>query len=1098
MGAHWVVLAAAALTTFVAAALATALAVFAGQALPLAVRHDLGAAPGTSLTLSGPVATDQVAQANTTLSGAIRSALHGVPFSFYQADWSDPLGLVPGSLPARPASAGRGNIALIQAGALSGITTRVVLTAGHWPAAPASAATGPGAATGTGGTRSGSAGQLIPAALPSPVATLLRLSPGDVLQLRDRITGQLVRFRLTGLYAQRPLSGPAASYWGLSIVSSSGVSSFGGFTTYGPLIVSQAAFAGPLKVDIGSWVAQPEMTRFSDTDLAAIAGDVSALGHSLQNSPALGGVQLTTGLPAVLSGVASKLTVARSLLIIAALQLLLLGAAALLAAARLLASQRETETALLTARGATRWQLTRLTAAEVIPLCAAATVAGGLAGVWLARLLADSGPLRAARLRLPGTWFGSADLAPLWVVLATVAGAVLLMLLPSLRKVTPGAARVSRGRQAAIASATREGADIALIALAVLAGWQLRRYSAVATGANGTAGGIDPVLAVAPALALAGGAALTLRLLPAGARAGDWLAARGRKLTAAMAAWQFSRQPVRQGGAALLIVMAVATGTLALAQHESWTRSAGDQAAFTAGADVRVDTPAQLGPDTGGSLAATDGVQHAEAVSVQSSSTPSEVLAVDSRQAPSVTLLRADQSALPAAALFGKIQPRTVPGVTLPGHPASVALTATLGPATLGLAPATVTVTVMDGSGEVYQLAAGTLPGDGRPHLLTAVIGRPGQASYPLRLTAITVGYQLPARLTAAATLEVRGPALSGWSAAATSPELSYVEQSGDAAGEWALPSATSWRPGRDGTNALTFGPGYGESAVLTALGAPAPPVPVPGQVTLTATPPRPGAAIPGIATGAFLSSSSATVGSTVQETIGGIPVQVRIVAAVSNFPTVTASTGALIVDLATLQNSLTSESIAPVQVTEWWLATTGHRVPPGLAARLPPGSAITSSAELADALTADPLSAAPQQALLALAAAAALLAVAGFGVAIAAGVRQRRAENALMAALGVTPRGAAGQLVLEELLLSLPAAALGLLLGAVVAWLLVPAVTLTAAGAEPVPPPLTMFDLAQTIPLALAIAVLPALAAALAIIRRPDPAAELRAAEAS
>jgi FtsX-like permease family len=1097
MGAHWVVLAAAALTTLVAAALATALAVFAGQALPLAVRHDLGSASGTSLTLSGPVGTDQVAQASTALSGSIRSALHGVPFSFYQADWSDPLGLVAGSLPARPVSAGQGNVALIQAGWLSGITQRVVLTAGHWPTAPA-APPRPGAATGTGGRRSGSAGQPIPGALPASVATLLHLSPGDVLRLRDRVTGQLVRFRLTGLYAQRPLSGPAASYWGLNIVGSSGVSTLGGFTTYGPLVVSQAAFAGPLKVDIGSWVAQPQMARFSDTDLTAIAGDVSALRQSLQNSPTLGGVQLTTGLPAVLSGAASDLTVARSLLIIGALQLLLLSAAALLAAARLLASQRETETALLTARGATRWQLTRLTAAEVIPLCAAATVAGGLAGVWLARLLADSGPLRAARLQLPGMWFGSTDLAPLWTVLATVAGAIVLMLLPSLRKVTPGAARVSRGRQAAIAGATRAGADVALIALAILAGWQLRRYSAVSAGANGTTSGIDPVLAVAPALALAGGTALTLRLLPAGARAGDWLAARGRKLTAAMAGWQFSRQPVRQGGAALLIVMAVATGTLALAQHESWTRSASDQAAFASGADVRVDMPTQLGPDTAGSLAATDGVEHAEAVSVQSSATPSEVLAVDSRQAPSATLLRADQSALPAAALFGKIQPRTVPGVTLPGHPASVTLTATLGPAALGLVPATVSVTVMDGSGEAYQLAAGTLPADGRPHLLTAVIGRHGQASYPLRLTAITVGYQLPAKLTAAATLEVRGPSLSGWSATASSPELSSVQQANDVAAGSALPSATSWQPGRDGTNALTFNPGYGESAVQTVTGAPAPPVPISGQVSLTSTPPRPGVAIPGIATGAFLSSSNAVVGSTVQETISGLPVPVRIVASVSNFPTVTASNGALIVDLATLQNFLTSESIAPVQVTEWWLATRGHQVPPGLAARLPAGSAITSSAQLADALTADPLSAAPQQALLALAAAAALLAVTGFCVAIAAGVRQRRAENALMAALGVTPRGAAGQLVLEKLLLSLPAAALGLVLGAVVARLLVPAVTLTAAAAEPVPPPLTMFDLAQTIPLALAIAILPAIAAALAMIRRPDPAAELRAAEAS
>lgn len=84
------VLAGAALTTLVAAALAAALAAFSGQALPLAVRHDLAAAPGTSLTLSGPVG-NQAAQDDAAFGGAIRSALHGVPFGFYRAYWSDPL-----------------------------------------------------------------------------------------------------------------------------------------------------------------------------------------------------------------------------------------------------------------------------------------------------------------------------------------------------------------------------------------------------------------------------------------------------------------------------------------------------------------------------------------------------------------------------------------------------------------------------------------------------------------------------------------------------------------------------------------------------------------------------------------------------------------------------------------------------------------------------------------------------------------------------------------------------------------------------------------------------------------------------------------------
>jgi hypothetical protein len=81
------------------------------------------------------------------------------------------------------------------------------------------------------------------------------------------------------------------------------------------------------------------------------------------------------------------------------------------------------------------------------------------------------------------------------------------------------------------------------------------------------------------------------------------------------------------------------------------------------------------------------------------------------------------------------------------------------------------------------------------------------------------------------------------------------------------------------------------------------------------------------------------------------------------------------------------------------------------------------------------------------------VLAITGFCVSIAAGVRQRRAENALLAALGVAPRAAAGQLCLEKLMLSVPSALAGLVLGVVLAELLVPAITLTSAATLPVPP---------------------------------------------
>ena len=265
----------------------------------------------------------------------------------------------------------------------------------------------------------------------------------------------------------------------------------------------------------------------------------------------------------------------------------------------------------------------------------------------------------------------------------------------------------------------------------MLAGWQLRHYSAVSAGANGNFG-IDPVVVIAPALALAGGTVLALRLLPAGGKAGDRLAARGRRLTAALASWQISRQPIRQGGAALLIVLAVATGTLALSQRQSWTRSDHDQAAFSAGADVRVDTSQPLSAAQAAALVELPGVQHAMPVATFAQSVSnSEVLAVNSGQAADVTLLRADQSPVNATALFAKIG-RTGPpsGVALPGHGTEVRLTARLGPASLGLAPATVNVSVEDADHNVYQLNAGLLPADGRDHtLIVTLANQAGPAS---------------------------------------------------------------------------------------------------------------------------------------------------------------------------------------------------------------------------------------------------------------------------------------------------------------------------------------------------------------------------------
>jgi hypothetical protein len=1073
MTAHWVVLAAAALTTLVAAAVGAALAVFAGQALPQAVRHDLSVAAGTSMTAQASVTSSQMGSVTSTLRQAIGTAIHGVPFGFAQASWSDPLGLVPGKPPATPQSAGHGNTPIVEAAAMQGVTDHAVLLSGHWPA---------------GGT------EPIQAALPATVAALLHVSVGDVLHFKDRVSDAAVTFQVTGVFARRQESAATAAYWGLDSVPASGSSTLGGFTTYGPLLVDATAFPAPLAVSSGTWFAQPDMAAFGDTELSAISADLSALRSYVANTPSLDGMQLTTGLDSVLAGAASDLAVARSLLIISALQLLVLAAAALFAVARLLVTQREGETALLTARGATRWQLTRVTAAEIIPLSGAAALGGGAVGVWLARVL--GGTLYAGKgiaaggidARAAGTWFDAFGAAIAIALLACVA-----MLFPVLRG-GPGAARVRRGRQAAIATATRAGADLGLVVLAVLAGWQLRRYSAVTASAagNGATASIDPVLVLAPALALAGGTIVMLRLLPAAARAGEKLAARGRRLTASLAGWQFSRQPLRQGGAALLLVMAVATGTLALAQHQSWSRSADDQAAFATGADLRVDLAAALPAGDTSVITHAAGVNDSMAVSVAQVAVPSEVVAIGAAQAPQVALLRSDQSSLPAARLFSMITPASGTGGTpLDGTPANIELTATLSAAKLS--PFDAQVTVIDGKGAAYQIPAGTLPPDGRPHLLIAPLGG-SRASSPIRLAQVSFAYVLPAKKIAPVTLTVTGARIGGWAGAASSPELDSLLNSSATIGPSQDPGATNWQPVNNG-GTLTFAPGYGQAAANPGFTPPGPAEPVSGQVTLTAAKLAP-PVVPAIATRAFMDANNTTVGGTVPATIGGIPVPVKIVAQASTFPTVTGS--ALIMDLTTIQAYLTGHAAVPLPVTEWWLATTDHSEPATLARTLPPGSGVTSRIDLAAATTGNPLSAAPQQALLAMAVAAALLAICGFWVSIAADVRQRRAENALLAALGVAQRAAAAQLFLEKLLLSVPSAALGLILGTIVARLLVPAVTLTPAAGPPVPPPVTLLDLPQTATLAAFIAVVPALAAAFVIIRRPDPAAELRAAEAA
>jgi hypothetical protein len=668
----------------ITASLTAALAAFSARGLPQAAGSQLAAAPNFTIAISGQIDSAQAAADAAVIRSSIRSAFGALPVRLASALWSDPLGL--------PSRAGSQTIPLAEAAAPDQITARAVLVSGTWPGPPRH-------------------GQPIGAALPAAVANQLHLVPGALLVLPDRDTGARVSFRLTGLFQPRD---PASPYWNLDLIGTSGVSVRGNFVTYGPLIVAPAAFgAAGLPVGQASWLAMPASARIPAGEITQLATRISALQTGLAQPGPLGGLTVTTGIPQLLTGIASNLAVARSLMIISMLQLLLLAAAAIALAARMLAREREEESALLSARGVTRWQLARLTLAETAVLAIAATAAGALAGGWLAGQLATAGSLRAARLRVPGlpgsVWWAAGAI----LVLCTVT-----MLWPAFGPAQPGAARIRRGRQARLAGVTQAGGDLAILALGVLAAWQLRSYSAAGRSAAGSAG-IDPVLVAAPAVALAGAALIPLRLLPALAAVADRLSARSRRLGAALASWQVSRRPIRQSGPVLLVVLAVATGTLALAQHASWQQAAADQSAFAVGADVRIDLASPVPLGRVASIEHAPGVRSAMPVASFSGGPGGQVvLALDARQAAATVLLRPDLAPLPPGKLWQKIIPaRPGPGLTLPGRPARLEITASarvLSGAGV-LRPLSATLSIQDAGGIVYSVAAGQLPRTGAP-----------------------------------------------------------------------------------------------------------------------------------------------------------------------------------------------------------------------------------------------------------------------------------------------------------------------------------------------------------------------------------------------
>ncbi|MFG2983527.1 FtsX-like permease family protein [Streptomyces sp. NPDC048258] len=1002
-----------------------------------------------------------------------------IPFGVESVARSRPYGLQGGRTPGKDA-----DLTLLA----SFDRDRVRLLAGQWPQAVG----GPGAPDPS----------RLPVAVPRAALARLGLTeaalPAEV-RLDDRYGGAPLTVLVTGVYRA---ADPEAPYWRLDPLGGREVQ-VGSFTTYGPLLVDGSAFtAGGL--------AQNSRASLLTPDFAAVrAAEAEALRERaapLAGGPAGAGVhvpaglQVRTELPALLGELNSAQLVARSSLLVGALQLAVLAAAALLLVAHLLTDRQEPERVLLTARGASRGRLGALGAAGSLLLALPAAVLAPLLTPPLLDLLSGFGPLS----RVP---FDTSGGRLLWPVAAGCAlGCVALTALPAvLRGAGAAALRRSGRRQALVAGAARSGADLALVALAVLAYQQLAQYSGHGPTPAGASGGlgVDPVLVAAPTLALCAGTLLVLRLLPFAARLGGRLAARGRGLGPALVGWQLARRPGRATGPVLLLVLAVSSGVLALGQHTAWSASQRDQADFATAGGLRISDSDLASPGRGGRYASLPGGERVIPVIRTKQELPGghagEVLALDAAGVAERVPLRADlRDGRSVRELFAPLAVDGGPGaggIALPGRPRRIDVDVAVrapgigGHSGLGLL-------LRDRFGLTFRTPMLQLPEGGEATVsvdLDALTGAPlGSAATPLSVAGLVFSYGMeehgssgPDDGEAPDPRDLAGELTVRRLAVADSPrgEALPVPVPGGSS-PWTLkaPALTSGAavaellPGTEGGQS-----GHGDPALLRLRyrgGSD-----TRGGVRLGLLPGgAPAAEVPGIATRGYLTAVGASVGDLVPVPLGSATLPVRITAAVGSLPV--AGDSALAVDLTTAGRLLAADGARELPApTEWWLPadSAGDPVPARAAAELRAGAGsqrVELREEVAAALLDDPLSAGPQSALAALAVACAVLAAIGFGAAAAATGRERAREFAVLLALGAPRRGLGRTAAAESGVLVGLGTGVGLGLGAAIVHLVVPLVVLTPAARRPVPEVLVDLPAAETLLMAAAVAAVPLLSA--------------------
>jgi hypothetical protein len=938
-------------------------------------------------------------------------------------------------------------------------------------------------------------------AVPDAVARALGLRPGRRIRARSRLdASHVVRARVVGIY--RPERAASAYWWG-NPLSTAGAS--------GPLVTTRETFFAlrPQNAEL-SWRMAPRHERLEigkadelRRKLAGMAGRLNAGREEGQE------FDLATNLPEILAGADRSLRLARAGVLVPSIQLALLAGYGLIVTAALLVERRRRTTESLRLRGGTTRQIAGMALVEAALIAVpAVAVAPWLAAASL-RALNHAGPLADIGLRLE-PWV-SADAYALAAGAALVCVAALVV--PALRAGRSAVAQ-ERRRLPLARFAQRTHLDLVLVALALLGYWQLRRYHGTLVENRGALE-IDPFLVAAPALLLLAGALLSLRLVPVTAAVVERFLPSTQGPVAALGFWQLARRPQAYARSVLLLVLAIAIGVFALTYSRTWHRSQVDQAEYAAGADVFVEPSEVVGAPRPWELASAYRELGAEPLPAATypfdlgrfSREGGNLLAVDARRAAVVLNAREDFASRPLEDILRPLAAErgSLATLALPGRPTSLALWMRLvalpGPKPPPRPPGTggslrrsreVFAYIRDADGVLQSHRLGALvPGrDARFVVELARRGRGARAAeprYPLELVALRTSVDVPYLVAQRRTIVI-GPLELGyaakrsqrvelgrtpWRAAASAIEQPYERSR---VGKASMDRGLIRVPLSTGSYLFI---GSDNTAAIDVLLRP-------GRDSLPA-------AVPVLASDAFLKAAEIRVGQQMPLALASGSQTIRIVDSVRRFPTLDPAAPALVVDLPTYLAVSFTRFGTVVQPSQWWLETRNEHDVVGQL-RAPPFSslAVTSRSVRQRALLEDPIPLGVIGALALGFVVAAVFAAVGFAASAAAAARARMLEFAVLRSLGLRTRQLSGWISIENGLVVALSLLGGTALGLLVAWFVLPYVALGTSGEPPVPPVVVSVPWDRVLLLELALLGALVLVAAFQVVRirglRPAP----------